>query len=72
MTDTELGILSKNLPVVSAAEAATARFEETFGRFYGAQPRCGVAVVYFAGTEGIMDTPDERPPVNDFMANMIP
>ncbi|HUP26030.1 MAG TPA: hypothetical protein VM124_00085 [Candidatus Limnocylindrales bacterium] len=71
MTDTELGILSKDLPEMTAAEAAVVRWNETFNRHYGNQPRCGVVVVYFAGTEGVMDIPDEPPAVNEYMANMI-
>lgn len=70
-----LGILDPNLVDRSPADIAATRWEATFLRTHGPQPRCGVAVVYFAGTEGIMDTPDdpaERPPVSEFMANMIP
>ena len=71
MANSELGILSDSLQEASAAEIAATRFEENFERWHGPQPRTGTVVVYFAGTEGIMDTPDERPLVNEYMANMI-
>ena len=72
MATNELGILSSNLREVSAAEAAAAMFEINFERWHGPQPRTGVAVVYFAGTEGVMDTPEEPQAVSQYMANMIP
>jgi len=71
MATYELGILKDSLREVSATEIAAARFDENFERWHGPQPRTGTVVVYFAGTEGIMDTPDEPPAVNQYMANMI-
>lgn len=68
----ELGILSHDLHIKSAAETAAEMFEVNFGCRHSVQPQTGMVVVYFAGREGIMDTPDEPPQVSQYMANMIP
>lgn len=67
-----LGILSHELPDISISDVDAASFDANFRRWYGPQPKLGVVVVYFSGTEGVLDTPDERPTVNSYMANMIP